>query len=159
MNLLRNIQIIPSTKTCVCPAGTTMYGPAVDISDCDGVLFIAVGGTDWAGKGAGKGLLSAQCSSSTGGAWSHYGSTIAVPAMSATTGQCRAAALDFYRPVLDVPSSNITRKYARAALGNATELTMFVSIKYGLRNPGATAWYSSSVRVEAGTVVNATKNT
>lgn len=162
MNLLRNIQIVASTKTAICPGGTTMYGPPVDMSDCEGVLFIAAGASEWASKGAGKGLMSVQMASSTGiavGSWSHYGSTVALPAISNTTKACRIAALDFYKPVMDVPSSNIKRTYARVALENCTGIVNFVCIKYGLRNPGATAWYSSSVRTEFGTIVGATKNT
>ena len=162
MNLLRNVQIIATTKTAVCPGNTTMYGPAVDMSDCDGVLFIVTGGTDFASKGAGKGLMSVQMASSTGvavGSWSHYGTTVALNAISNTTGRCRIAGLDFYRPQIAVPGSGIERKYARIALGQTTENAHFVCIKYGLRNPGATAWYSSSVKTEFATVVGATKNT
>lgn len=162
MNLLRNIQIIASTKTAICPAGTTMYGPPVDMSDCDGVLFIAAGASEWASKGAGKGHMSVQMASATGlavGSWSHYGSTRALNAISNTTKACRIAALDYYKPVVMVPTSSIERKYARLALENCTGIVNFVCIKYGLRNPGATGWYSSSVRTEFGSVVGATKNT
>ncbi len=162
MNLLRNIQIVASTKTAICPAGTTMYGPPVDMSDCDGVLFIVAGSSEFASKGSGKGHLSVQMASSTGvavGSWSHYGSTRALSAISNTTKDCRIAALDFYRPQITVPGSGIHRKYARAALENCTQLASFICIKYGLRNPGATGWYSSSVKTEFATIVGATKNT
>ncbi len=159
MNLLRNIQIIPSTK-----AGTglasTMYGPAVDMADCEGVLFLAVLSSDAAAKTTDC-FLSAQCASATGGSahWAHYGSTVAVPAISKTTKDTVIAGLDFYKPAMQMPSSIQSRHYARACLHHATGFVHFVSIKYGLRNPGATAWYSSGVRSVYGTVVGATKNT
>ncbi len=159
MNLLRNIQIVPSTK-----AGTglisTMYGPAVDMSDCEGVLFLAVAGPPAAGKTS-DAFLSVQCASATGGSahWAHYGSTVAVAAISQTTQQTMIAGLDFYKPVMQVPSSIQSRHYARACLHHTTGFIHFVSIKYGLRNPGATGWYSSGVRSVYGTVVGATKNT
>lgn len=165
MNLLRNVQVIgPVTQPTPMTNKTTMYGPAVDMSDCDGVLFIAIGDTEFASK-IGVGTMSAQMASSTGvaaGNWSHYGATNLCVISSATapgTVSDRIVALDFYRPQIMVPTSNIKRTYARAALGLTTgNFVAMCAIKYGLRNPGATGWYSSEYAA-FGTIVGATKNT
>ncbi len=158
MNLLRNVQIIgPATKTAEMPNKTTMVGPAVDMSDCDGVLFIAIGDTEFASQGS-AGRMNVQMASATGGNWAHYGST-GLAVVSSSTGKSRVVALDFYRPQINVPGSGIVRKYAQAGLWQTTGTFVgMCAIKYGLRNPGATAWYSSE-HAAFGTVVGATKNT
>ena len=136
MNLLHNSQIIATTKTCV-GLKSTIFGPAVDMRDCAGVLFIVTGSTGWAAVGD-SGYLHAQMSSSTGGNWVNMGSTVATKSTGGgTTGSHRAWLLDFNSPITRA-GTGVQKRYARAVVNHSTDETIIIGLKYGLTHPGAT---------------------
>jgi hypothetical protein len=126
-NMLYDIELVPSSHINI-GAKTTEFGPAVDVRDCNGVLFILSGDSEGLDKGT-SGTLRALCSTDSAGTFVSYGSSVAV--YSTHVAQIKGMrVLDVYKP---------TRPWIKAAWSGTTGDVSLVCMKYGMRKPGSTA--------------------
>ena len=126
MSLLYDSELVHSTAVRV-GVKSSAFGPAVDVRDCNGVLFILVGNTEGQGKDS-SGYFHLQCSTYSSGGWANYGTTVACN--STITGNVLGyMAIDAYKP---------TFPYIRAAWYTCTGLQTLVCLKYGMRKAGST---------------------
>lgn len=136
MNLLRTIELIGSTGNQT-GTKTTIFGPAIDMSDADGCLIFAIKGSSGWGSVGSSMQLHIQACSSTSGTFVNFGSTIMLES-TGTTGTHKGMVIDYYRPLLQDKSTTIARRYIRGALMRSTDDCAWLGLKYGLRNPGGT---------------------
>jgi hypothetical protein len=126
MPLLYNSEYIVSTADGI-GVKSSLYGPAIDVRDCNGVLFILSGNTEGQGKDS-SGYFHLQCSTYSSGGWVNYGTTIACN--STITGNVRGTMIiDAYKP---------TKPFLRAAWYTCTGIQHLTCLKYGMRKAGTT---------------------
>jgi hypothetical protein len=126
MNLLYNSEVIASSAANICTK-TTIFGPAVDMRDAEGCLFILSGDTEGLSYGT-SGTFHLQCSTYSSGGWANYGSTVVIRSTE-TAGNKKVWVLDAYKP---------TFAYLRGAWYHCTGNASLVCLKYNVRKGGST---------------------
>ena len=126
MPLLYDCEIIPSSAAGI-GVKSSLFGPAIDVRDCNGALFILMGNTEGQGKDS-SGYFHLQCSTYSSGGWANYGTTVA----------CRSTITDNARGMMVIDAYKPTFPYLRAGWYTCTGIQSHVVVKYGMRKAGST---------------------
>lgn len=158
-SMLHNVEISCHTSSM---AGTTFVAagqksPWVDMSDCDGCLFLLVGTSQVGSSKLTIRVLGSSISSSTGAGKAHLYSGDAI---SSSTGYGKAvtAVFDYKLAMVDVlkPPYRYNRIVVTGAtgIGGAFGNYRFVSIKHHMRHKGSTTlWDSTSIGLGCSTLM------
>ena len=135
MNLLRNIEVVPSTGVAI-GNNTTIFSSYVDCRDCEGVLFVIAGCSNYTPK-TGVQLNAHLQSSTDASTWAKMGSSVLVAqsTVSKTSHDYKTYMVDCYKPL---------KPYVRLAVYHSSGWAPVVGIKYGLRRGGSTGALDST---------------
>jgi hypothetical protein len=127
MNLLYNSEVIASSAINI-GNKSSVFGPSVDMRDCQGALFIVLGNTEGQAFDS-SGYMHLQCSTYTSGGFANYGTTVALNTTHTGNVIKQAMVIDCYKP---------TFPFIRAGWYTCTGIQSHVIVKYGMRKAGST---------------------
>jgi len=136
MNLLRNIEVVPSSGVAI-GVPSTIFSSYVDARDCEGVLFIVAGCSNYTCKTGTTWAAHLQGSTYSSGGWANIGSTILVTqsTQTRTNNERKVSLVDCYKPL---------KPYVRLAVYHSSGWAPVVAVKYGLRRGGSTGALDST---------------
>jgi len=141
MNFRDNCVVLPDTGLGSIGVTSTIFSGVIDMRDAEGAVYIFRGSTDFEPVNSKTMFLRVQGSTDSAGTFVNMGSTTVVAVTSGNKGRDTAEGktvfLDVYKP---------DKEYIRFAITNTSGLGLSGTvIKYGVRRPGATSLYDSTL--------------
>ena len=141
MNFRDNCVVLPDTGLGSIGVTSTIFSGVIDMRDAEGAVYIFRGSTDFEPVNTKTMYLRVQGSTDSAGTFVNMGSTTVIAVTSGAKGRNTAEGktvfLDVYKP---------DKEYIRFAITNTSGLGLSGTvIKYGVRRPGATSLYDSTL--------------